>query len=98
MLFPAGCHGDALGMATRLKMSGRAAEEAAHDKEAQSAEPGALSSTPAAVPQGPVLHVTQVMHQDLDMSDTMVTFMMHHRFSMPMVQQTCCQFVLHSHA
>ena len=89
---------DALGMATRLKMSGRAAEEAAHDKEAQSAEPGALSSTPAAVPQGPVLHVTQVAHQDLDMSDTMVTFMMHHRFSMPMVQQTCCQFVLHSHA
>ncbi|CAK0761588.1 hypothetical protein CVIRNUC_002875 [Coccomyxa viridis] len=50
---------DALGMATRLKMSGRAAEEAAHDKEAQSAEPGALSSTLAAVPQGPVLHVTQ---------------------------------------
>ena len=61
---------DALGMATRLKMSGRAAsataEEAAHDNQAQSVESQALSSTPAAVPQGPVLHVTQVAHQNLN--------------------------------
>ena len=61
---------DALGMATRLKMSCRAAsaaaEEAAHGMQAQSVEPGALPSTPAAVPQGPVLHVTQVMHQRIE--------------------------------
>ena len=55
---------DSLGMATRLKMSSHPAS-AAPDEQVQDKEPGSASSagpsgSPAALTQGPVLHVTQV--------------------------------------
>lgn len=53
---------DALGVATRLKMSSHpaAAEGQEDGSKAQGASSGGPASSAAALTQGPVLHVTQV--------------------------------------
>ena len=55
---------DSLGMATRLKMSshpaGAAPDEQVQEKGPSSAPSAGPSNSPAALAQGPVLHVTQV--------------------------------------
>ena len=53
---------DALGVATRLKMSSHpaAAEGQEDNSKAQGAFSGGPASSAAALTQGPVLHVTQV--------------------------------------
>ncbi len=58
---------DSLGMATRLKMGSHPASASpngqAQDNESSSAWSASPSSSPAALTQGPVLHVTQVQTQ-----------------------------------